>query len=81
MIEQQLDLFSGDCIPVEKPLPQDLARRPAVVDLDDEALIAAIPTTNLGDCTALAAEAARRRLAGSHSRPCGALSMFCGVWY
>jgi hypothetical protein len=65
MIEQQLDLFSGDCIPVEKPLPQDLARRPAVVDLDDEALIAAIPTTNLGDCTALAAEAARRRLAAA----------------
>jgi hypothetical protein len=62
MPEQQLDLFSAAGIPAEKPLPQRLARRPAVVDLDDQALIAAIPASNLGDSTALAAEAARRRL-------------------
>ena len=35
------------------------------MDLDDEALIAAIPAANLGDCTALATEAARRRLAAA----------------
>jgi hypothetical protein len=63
--EQQLDLFSAASIPVEQPLPQGLARRPAVVDLDDQALIAAIPASNLGDSTALAAEAARRRLAAA----------------
>src|SRR5439155_15055772 len=37
----------------------------AVVDLDDEALIAAIPTSNLDDSTALTVEAARRRLAAA----------------
>jgi hypothetical protein len=63
MLEQQLDLFSAAGIPVERPLPQDLGLRPAVTNLDDEALIAAIPTASLGDCAALAAEAARRRLA------------------
>ena len=62
MPEQQLDLFSAAGIPAEQPLPQALARRPAVVDLDDHELIAAIPAANLGDCTALAAEAGRRRL-------------------
>jgi hypothetical protein len=65
MLEQQLDLFSAADFPVERPLPQDLALRPAVVDLDDEALIAAIPAANLGDSTALTAEAARRRLAAA----------------
>jgi hypothetical protein len=65
MLEQQLDLFSAAGIPVERPLPQDLALRPAVADLDDEALIAAIPAANLGDSTALTAEAARRRLAAA----------------
>jgi hypothetical protein len=65
MLEQQLDLFSASGIPAEQPLPQNLALRPAVVGLDEEALIAAIPAANLGDCTALAAEAARRRLAAA----------------
>lgn len=65
MLEQQLDLFSAAGIPAEQPVPQNLARRPAVADLDDEALIAAIPAANLGDCTALAAEAARRQLAAA----------------
>ena len=37
MLEQQLDLFSAAGIPAEQPLPQALARRPAVVDLADEA--------------------------------------------
>ena len=52
MPEQQLDLFSAAGIPAEQPLPQALARRPAVVGLDDHELIAAIPAANLGDCTA-----------------------------
>ena len=65
MPEQQLNLFSAAGIPVEQALPQRLARLPAVVDLGDEALIAAIPAANLGDCTALATEAARRRLAAA----------------
>jgi hypothetical protein len=74
MLEQQLDLFSAAGIPAEQPLLHGLAlcpaaisrsAHPAVTDLDDEALIAAIPTANLGDCAALAAEAARRRLAAA----------------
>jgi HEAT repeat protein len=65
MPEQQLNLFSAAGIPVEQALPQRLARLPAAVDLGDEALIAAIPAANLGDCTALATEAARRRLAAA----------------
>ena len=65
MPEQQLNLFSAAGIPVEQALPQRLARLPAVVDLGDEALIAAIPAANLADCTDLAAEAARRRLAAA----------------
>ena len=65
MLEQQLDLFSASGIPAEQPVPQNLALRPAVADLDDEALVAAIPAANLGDCTALATEAARRRLSAA----------------
>jgi hypothetical protein len=45
-------------------MPQNLALRPAVADLDDEALIAAIPPANLGvHCSST--EAARRRLAAA----------------
>jgi len=63
MPEQQLDLFSASGIPVAQVLPQQPASFPAVTDLDDDALIAAIPTASLGDCAALTAEAARRKLA------------------
>jgi hypothetical protein len=65
MLEQQLDLFSAAGIPAEQPAPQGLILRPAVADLDNEALIAAIPAANLGDCAALTAEAARRRLSAA----------------
>jgi HEAT repeats len=65
MLEQQLDLFSASGIPAEQPVPQGLILRPAVADLDNEALIAAIPAANLGDCAALTAEAARRRLSAA----------------
>ena len=63
MPEQQLDLFSASGIPVAQVLPQQPASFPAVTDLDDDALIAAIPTASLGDCAALTAEAAHRKLA------------------
>ena len=36
-----------------------------MTDLDDQALIAEIPTASLGDCAALTAEAARRKLAAA----------------
>jgi HEAT repeats len=62
---QQLDLFSAAGIPAEKPVPQQLILRPAAADLDNEALIAAIPTANLGDCADLTGEAARRRLSAA----------------
>src|SRR4051812_40391266 len=62
MLEQQLDLFSAAGIPAEQRVPQGLILSPAVADLADDALVAAIPAANLGDCAALTAEAARRRL-------------------
>ena len=65
MLEQQLDLFSAAGIPAEQSVPQGLILCPAVADLDDEALVAAIPAANLGDCAALTAEAARRRLSAA----------------
>ena len=65
MLEQQLDLFSAAGIPAEQPVPQGLILCPAVADLSDEALVAAIPAANLGDCAALTAEAARRRLSAA----------------
>jgi hypothetical protein len=80
MPEEQLNLFSAVNIPVEQPSPQCLAPRPVVVDLDDEALIVAIPAANLGGCRALAAEAAPTtgsRHPGSRS----ALPTFCRFWY
>jgi HEAT repeat protein len=63
MSDQQLDLFSNHAA-VEPP-PQI---RPPVLEaenMDDEALIAAIPTSILADSSALAAEAGRRRLAAA----------------
>ena len=65
MPEQQLDLFAAFGFPVEQPLRQHPAGLPAVTDLDDQALIAEIPTASLGDCAALTAEAARRKLAAA----------------
>jgi hypothetical protein len=65
MCEQQLDLFSSAGIKVDCPLPLSMELRPAATALDDQALIAAIPNSNLADSTALAAEAGRRRLAAA----------------
>jgi hypothetical protein len=62
MYEQQLDLFSSAGIQAECPLPQSMESRPAATALDDQALIAAIPESNLADSIALATEAGRRGL-------------------
>ena len=60
MDEQQLDLFA-DAGYRATPFQSSRPDLPAA-ELDDDALIAALPTANLADATALAAEAARRRL-------------------
>src|SRR5271170_191882 len=65
MYDQQLDLFSSAGIQAERRLPQSVELRPAVTALDDQALIAAIPESNLADSIALATEAGRRRLAAA----------------
>ena len=56
MSDQQLDLFSSSGIQAERPLPQSMELRPTATALDDQALIAAIPESNLADSIALAAE-------------------------
>jgi HEAT repeats len=65
MSDQQLDLFSTASIQAERPLPQSMELRPTATALDDQALIAAIPESNLADSIALATEAGRRRLAAA----------------
>src|SRR5271156_2442218 len=66
--QQQLDLFSSAGIKVDCPLPLSMELRPAATVLDDQALIAAIPESNLADSIALATEAGRRGLtAAVHS--------------
>ena len=84
MPEQQLDLFSAAGIPAEQPLPQALARRPAVVDLDDHELIAAIPAAAR---SAMLADRAGRnreewRLCGqdfvTQERPAQGWAVLCG---
>jgi HEAT repeats len=74
MCERQLDLFSGTGIP---PPSQARARieppAPIAADLDDDALIAAIPAAGLADAADLVAEAGRRRLVAA----IGALEQLC----
>jgi HEAT repeats len=65
MCDQQLDLFSSAGIQVERRLPQSMGLRPTATALDDQALIAAIPESNLAGSIALATEAGRRRLAAA----------------
>ena len=60
MYEQQLDLFSSADIQADRPLPLSVELCPAATVLDDQALIAAIPDSNLADSIALAAEAGTR---------------------
>jgi hypothetical protein len=71
---RQLDLFAGAGDPSEHTAPPTVDRARFVVsELDDDALIAAIPHASVGDCRSLAAEAGRRRLVGA----IGALETLC----
>lgn len=59
----QLDLFSGSGFPVAHQAPPAARPRPAAPgELDDAALLAAIPGSGIADGPSLAAEAGRRRL-------------------
>jgi HEAT repeat protein len=60
--EQQLDLFSDAGIRLGQSVQQSADVIPLPAELDDHALIAAIPWSNLAESSALATEAARRRL-------------------
>jgi len=67
MGDEQLDLFAETGIAPESPAPDLVSPKlvsPKLVsaDLDDDALIAAIPRADLAQASALAAEAGRRRL-------------------
>lgn len=64
MVEHQLDLFAAAGM-APKRMSSDQSRpefEPAPVELDDDALVAAIPQAGLATAPALAAEAGRRRL-------------------
>ena len=63
--EWQLDLFAGAGQRPDEPAPAVARPRLIAPKLDDEALVAAIPSASLGDCRGLAAEAGRRRLAAA----------------
>jgi hypothetical protein len=63
MCEQQLDLFSSAGIEANRSLPLSVELRPPATVLDDQALIATIPESNLADSIALAAEAGSGQLA------------------
>jgi len=64
MMAQQLDLFAVDRFELDK---ESSRAEPALdpTQLTDEALIAALPDAGLSAASSLAAEAARRRLAGA----------------
>ncbi len=63
MPEQQLDLFSATGTPPEaRPQAVSGPQELAAADLDDGALIAALPTAGLAEAPSLAAEAGRRGL-------------------
>ncbi|HYN38630.1 MAG TPA: HEAT repeat domain-containing protein [Rhodospirillales bacterium] len=65
MSGRQLDLFTSN-LPARKGADGVEPRcTPRPADLDDAALVAAIPAAGLADAVALAAEAARRRLAAA----------------
>jgi hypothetical protein len=61
--EEQLDLFAGSGVPPGEPEPLTARQpRPVPADLDDAALLAAIPVSGMADGPALAVETGRRRL-------------------
>ena len=66
MSVRQLDLFAGGGEhSAHTAAPRVDRRRIVASELDDDGLIAAIPSSSLGDCRCLAAEAGRRRLVGA----------------
>ena len=66
MSDGQLDLFAGSGMAPAKPPPQAVrAPGPVPAELDDAALLAAIPASGLADGPLLVAEAGRRRLAAA----------------
>ena len=64
MSAEQLDLFSQTVAATDCE-PQAMAPRAVAAELDDDALLAAIPDAGLADGPALAHEAGRRRLAAA----------------
>jgi HEAT repeat protein len=63
MPERQLDLFSATGFSPERhPEPNPRPQQPPPADLDDDALIAAIPWAGVADTHSLVAEAGQRRL-------------------
>lgn len=63
MHQQQLDLFSASGIPPERrPRPDPRPRELVAAELDDDALVAAIPEAGLAEAPALVGEAGRRGL-------------------
>ena len=61
--DRQLNLFAGAGQRPDQPTVRAIGRpRLVASELDDEALVAAIPSASLGDCRGLAAEAGHRRL-------------------
>jgi HEAT repeat protein len=63
--EQQLDLFSDDSAWSGQPVQHSVDVIPPAAEMDDHALITAIPWSSLAETAALASEAARRRLAAA----------------
>src|SRR3954469_15798033 len=63
MSGRQLDLFAGPSIGSDRTAAPGIQPRHIIAsELDDDALIAAIPIASLADCSNLADEIARRRL-------------------
>jgi HEAT repeat protein len=77
--DRQLDLFAGaGQRPDQTAVPAIGRPRLVPPELDDKALVAAIPSASLGDCRGLAAEAGRRRLAAAIPALEALCRRFCG---
>jgi hypothetical protein len=77
--DRQLDLFAGaGRRPEQTAVPVVGRPRLVAAELDDEALVTAIPFASLGDCRSLAAEAGRRRLAAAIPALEALCRRFCG---
>jgi HEAT repeat protein len=65
MREHQRDLFSDEDVRLGQSVHDSVDVTAPAAEMDDRALIAAIPLSNLAESSALATEAARRRLAAA----------------